>query len=94
MCRSFENESGVTLPFKFFDPLGMSKVCLAVWQLWQLWVKIVVNFKMGWLDEKYENTKPQKLTKMLRSKWFATCLDFDMFDPVLTLCISDEATGW
>ncbi|CAL1148385.1 unnamed protein product [Cladocopium goreaui] len=25
VCRSFENESGVTLPFKFFDPLGMSK---------------------------------------------------------------------
>ena len=25
MCKSFENESGVTLPLKFFDPLGMSK---------------------------------------------------------------------
>eukprot|EP00438_Fugacium_kawagutii_P006232 Skav208381 [mRNA] locus=scaffold3508:70718:86061:+ [translate_table: standard] len=25
VCKSFENESGVTLPLKYFDPLGLSK---------------------------------------------------------------------
>ena len=24
-CKSFENELGVTLPLKYFDPLGLSK---------------------------------------------------------------------
>ena len=25
VCKSFESESGVTLPLKYFDPLGLSK---------------------------------------------------------------------
>lgn len=24
-CKAFENEMGATLPFKYFDPLGMAK---------------------------------------------------------------------
>ena len=77
MCRSFDKESGVTLPFKYFDPLGMSKVRIA-WQIWQLWVKIVGNSKLGRLDEntKLVTFKTDQKSVVLR------CFDLPILDPL------------